>query len=82
MVAVAALMCPPALRPWVLPLAAGYGWALSLSRIAFGGHFLSDILLSWALTALVIAALHRLVLTCPRTARQTRRARRRTALPI
>lgn len=77
MVAVIALMTPPALRTWALPLAVGYGWALSLNRIAFGGHFLSDILLSWALTALVIAVLHRLALTCPKAARQTRRARRR-----
>ena len=78
MVAVVALMTPPALRAWVLPLAVGYGWALSLNRIAFGGHFLSDILLSWTLTALVIAVLHRLALTCPKAARQTRRARRRS----
>lgn len=78
MVAVVALMCPPALRAWVLPLTVGYGWALSLNRIAFGGHFLSDILLSWALTALVIAGLHRLALACPKAARQTRRARRRS----
>jgi lipid A 4'-phosphatase len=77
MVAVVVLMTPPAFRTWALPLAVGYGWALSLNRIAFGGHFLSDILLSWALTALVIAVLHRLALTCPKAARQTRRARRR-----
>ncbi|MGV3578786.1 phosphatase PAP2 family protein [Brevundimonas sp.] len=77
MVAVVVLMTPPAFRTWVLPLAVGYGWALSLNRIAFGGHFLSDILLSWALTALVIAVLHRVLLTCPKRARQTRRARRR-----
>lgn len=81
MVAVVALMTPPFLRPWLLPLALGYGWALSLNRIAFGGHFLSDIMLSWALTALVIAVLHRLALACPRTARQTRRARRKGLVP-
>lgn len=80
MVAVIVLMTPPGLRTWVLPLAVAYGWALSLNRIAFGGHFLSDITLSWALTALVIAGLHRLTLTCPRMARQTRRARRRIAV--
>lgn len=80
MVAVVVLMTPPAFRAWVLPLAVGYGWALSLNRIAFGGHFLSDILLSWVLTALVIAVLHRLALTCPKMARQTRRARRRLVI--
>lgn len=81
MVAVVVLMCPAPLRAWVLPLAVGYGWALSLNRIAFGGHFLSDILLSWALTALVVAVLHRLALACPKAARQSRRARRRSAVP-
>lgn len=81
MVAVAVLMCPPPLRTWVLPLAVGYGWALSLNRIAFGGHFLSDILLSWTLTALIVAALHRLALACPKAARRSRRARRRSADP-
>ncbi len=30
----------------------------SLNRIAFGGHFLSDVLLSWSLTLLLIAAVH------------------------
>jgi len=32
---------------------------LSLNRIAYGGHFLSDVLLSWGMTLTVIAALHR-----------------------
>jgi membrane-associated PAP2 superfamily phosphatase len=31
---------------------------LSLNRVAFGGHFLSDVLLSWALTLLVIAVVY------------------------
>lgn len=77
MVAVVAVMTPPGLRTWVLPLVGAYGMALSINRIAFGGHFLSDILLSWALMALVVAALVRVALTCPRRARQTRRARRK-----
>ena len=77
MVAAVAVMSPPELRRWTLPLAIAYGAALSLNRIAFGGHFLSDILLSWALTGLVLTALYRVALACPRAARQTRRARRR-----
>ncbi len=76
MVAVVAVMTPPQWRGWTLPAAVAYGAALSINRIAFGGHFLSDILLSWALTGLVIAALCRLTLACPRKARETRRARR------
>jgi membrane-associated PAP2 superfamily phosphatase len=76
MVAVVVLMTPPAWRRWALPAVLAYAGALSLNRLAFGGHFLSDILLSWAITALVLATLHRLVLTCPRAARRARRARR------
>lgn len=51
-----------------------YGAALSLNRLAFGGHFLSDILLSWAITALTLALLARVLLPAPAEAR--RRARR------
>ncbi len=78
MVAAALLMVPAPWRRWALPLVITYAAALSLNRIAFGGHFLSDILLSWALTGLVVAVLHRLALACPRAARRTRRARRRS----
>lgn len=77
MVAVVAVMTPPGLRSLILPLVGAYAMALSINRIAFGGHFLSDILLSWALMALVVAALARVALACPKRARQTRRARRK-----
>jgi len=80
MVAVVVLMVPAPWRRWALPAVMAYAAALSLNRIAFGGHFLSDILLSWALTGLVVAALHRLALACPRAARQMRRARRRSSV--
>lgn len=80
MAAVVLLMVPAPWRRWALPGVIAYAGALSLNRVAFGGHFLSDVLLSWALTALVIAVLHRLALTCPRAARLTRRARRRNAV--
>ena len=39
--------------------------ALSVNRIAFGGHFLSDVLLSWGLTALVTILLYRLFIGAP-----------------
>jgi len=45
----------------VLPLAA----LLSLNRVAFGRHFLSDVLLAWGLTLLVIAVMHRIVVERP-----------------
>lgn len=80
MVAVVVLMVPPEHRRWALPAVLAYAGALSLNRLAFGGHFLSDILLSWALTVLVLTVLYRLTLTCPRQARRLRRARRQVAV--
>ncbi|POF32663.1 phosphatase PAP2 family protein [Roseibium marinum] len=46
----------PALA-FILPLCV----ILSVNRIAFGGHFLSDTLISWGLTLLLILAIHRLL---------------------
>lgn len=74
MVAAVWLMTPPEWRRWTVPAALTYGVALSVNRIAFGGHFLSDTLLSWAITGLVLAVLHRLMLACPVEARRARRA--------
>lgn len=39
--------------------------ALSLNRIAFGGHFLSDVLLSWGVTLLVALLLRRFLVRGP-----------------
>ena len=38
---------------------------LSLNRIAFGGHFLSDVVLSCGMTLLLIAVVHRVVIERP-----------------
>ena len=65
---VAAVIVAPAawrlaLLCFVLPLAL----ILSLNRIAFGGHFLSDTLISWGLTLLVILVVYRfLYVSAPR----------------
>ena len=69
-------MTPPEWRRWTVPGALAYGMALSINRIAFGGHFLSDTVLSAAITILVLAVLHRLTLTCPDKSRRARRALR------
>lgn len=56
------------LAPGRLLLASGvalYGAALSLNRLAFGGHFLSDVLLAWAMTGLILAVLNRLAAAEP-----------------
>ena len=37
---------------WII---ATFGILLSLNRVAFGGHYISDIFLSWAITGLVMA---------------------------
>ncbi len=62
-------------RAWRAKAAApliAYAVALSMNRLAFGGHYLSDILLSWAITGLVLAVLHRIMVACPYAARQAR----------
>jgi len=74
------LITPPSWRRWVVPPVLAYGVALSLNRMAFGGHFLSDTLLAWAIVAFVLTGLHRLTLACPVQARRARRAQR--ARPI
>ncbi len=55
-------------REWRLPtfvVTGIYALALSLNRIAFGGHFLSDVVLSWGLTLMIIAAVYRLLYVNP-----------------
>lgn len=59
MVGAALVLAPRPWRPAAVGLALAYAVSLSANRIAFGGHFLSDILLSWAVTALVLALLYR-----------------------
>ncbi|WP_417687589.1 phosphatase PAP2 family protein [Roseibium sp.] len=55
----AVLVAPVAWRLALLVFLVPLGLLLSLNRIAFGGHFLSDTLLSWGLTLLVIVLVHR-----------------------
>ncbi|WP_292160679.1 phosphatase PAP2 family protein [Brevundimonas sp.] len=75
-VAAAAVMTPQPWRRILIPAAFVYAAALSFNRLLFGGHFLSDILLSWAITALVLCLLHRLMLHRPMATRRARRRRR------
>lgn len=60
-----ALVLPRAVRTPALVAAAVYAVLLSLNRIAFGGHFLSDVLISFGLTLLVIAIVYRVVFRTP-----------------
>jgi lipid A 4'-phosphatase len=73
MVGVLLVVTPARWRPAVLPLGLVYALALSMNRLAFGGHFLSDILLSWALTALVMVGVYRVTVAAPGLVRRARR---------
>ncbi len=42
-----------------------FALAVSLNRIAFGGHFLSDVLLAWGITLLIMAVAYRYMLERP-----------------
>ena len=64
LVAVATVV-PGRWRKPALILAVVLAVLLSLNRIAFGRHFLSDVLLAWGLTLLVIAVIHRIVVEHP-----------------
>jgi membrane-associated phospholipid phosphatase len=60
-----AFVVPRRLRWPVLIVTGLFAAFLSLNRIAFGGHFLSDVMLSWGLTALVMAVLYRIIIASP-----------------
>ncbi|MBI5162862.1 MAG: phosphatase PAP2 family protein [Magnetospirillum sp.] len=53
-----ALLAPPRLRPWAVAAAVGFGSLVGLSRIAQGGHFLSDVVFAAFITIGVILWLH------------------------
>jgi lipid A 4'-phosphatase len=60
-----ALVLPRSVRGPVTAAAIVYALLLSLNRIAFGGHFLSDVVISFSLTLLLIAVVHRAVIERP-----------------
>jgi lipid A 4'-phosphatase len=60
-----ALVLPKSVRVPATVVAIVYALLLSLNRIAFGGHFLSDVVISFGLTLLLIAVVHRVVIERP-----------------
>jgi membrane-associated PAP2 superfamily phosphatase len=60
-----AIIAPPRWRRPVAVALFVLAILLSLNRIAFGRHFLSDALIAWGLTLLVLAGLHRLIVERP-----------------
>lgn len=59
------VLLPLAWRRPVLRILIGLAILLSLNRIAMGGHFLSDVLLAWAMTLAVIAIAYRFLYVTP-----------------
>jgi membrane-associated PAP2 superfamily phosphatase len=57
------VLLPAPWRPLGLRIVIGLAVLLSLNRIAMGGHFLSDVLLSWGITMTILAVAWRLLYT-------------------
>jgi len=60
-----ALVVPADFRLPVVAVTVPYALAASLGRVAFGAHFLSDVLIAWGLTLCVIFVMHRLLIAAP-----------------
>ncbi|HET7714498.1 MAG TPA: phosphatase PAP2 family protein [Bauldia sp.] len=60
-----ALVLPKRIRVPAIVAAAIYAGLLSLNRVAFGGHFLSDVLISVGITLLVVAVMRWIVIERP-----------------
>lgn len=59
------VLVPARYRAVAVPPTLAYALALSVNRLAFGGHFLSDVVLSWAISALIFALLYRVMVSAP-----------------
>lgn len=70
-----AILAPPAWRRTVLAVILPLVLVLSANRVAFGGHFLSDTLISWCLTLLVILGVRHLLWRLPGAEARARRWR-------
>lgn len=57
-----ALFVPEKWRVSAFALLLAFAAILSVNRIAFGAHFLSDVVIGWGLMALMLTALHRLLM--------------------
>ncbi len=60
-----AMLTPPPIRPLAIATALTFGVATSALRIAFGGHYLSDVLLAGLFTLLIVLALYRFLMRPP-----------------
>lgn len=55
-----ALLAPPPVRPVAVAASLAFGTSVAALRMAFGGHYFSDSLISGLLTILLVLILHRL----------------------
>jgi membrane-associated PAP2 superfamily phosphatase len=62
-----AALAPPQWRPLAYAAAIGFGAAVGLLRMAFGGHFFSDVALSGVLMFVLVWIVHGLIYRWPRT---------------
>jgi membrane-associated PAP2 superfamily phosphatase len=62
-----AALAPPAWRPAAYGAAIAFGAAVGLLRMAFGGHFFSDIVFAGVIMFLIIWTVHGLIYRWPRT---------------
>jgi membrane-associated PAP2 superfamily phosphatase len=60
-----ALVAPAAWRSRVAAVALVLAAILSVNRVAFGSHFISDVLISWSLTLTIIAVVHHYLFVRP-----------------
>lgn len=60
-----AVLFPLAWRGTAIKVLSVLGILLSLNRIAFGGHYLSDVLFAWWINLAIITALYRLIYVHP-----------------
>jgi membrane-associated phospholipid phosphatase len=62
-----AALAPPQWRPFAYAAAIGFGAAAGALRIAFGGHFFTDVVFAGVFMFLVIWTVHGLIYRWPRT---------------
>jgi membrane-associated PAP2 superfamily phosphatase len=62
-----AALAPPAWRPLAYAGAVAFGAGVGVLRMAFGGHFFSDIVFAGVITFLIIWTVHGLIYRWPRT---------------
>ena len=60
-----AFLVPKEMRLGLISLVCVFTAALSINRIAFGGHFLSDVVISWSLMLFIILLMKGLILDRP-----------------